>query len=535
MGITIPALLFLALVVLVVVVAIQRTMGKGDEQGDGADIIPYLVLALAMGVAGFALAELAATAFPGESFVFDPADNLATSLSALVVSAPFVIYFWRRQAQRREEHPTSAGWTLYLSVMELVFMTAFVVTAIMFVHGLFSEDPISSWPRMIVFGAIVVFHEIAARQTPPLSDAGELRRVIGAAIGLIPAVVGLAGLLFALVDAVDFVTEPATDPDLQPFAAMAIVGLPVWWYRWMRPWEAAPAGPRQTWTVLVSVGSLAGALGAATGIAVLVLQYLLVSTGPAASHLSPVPEMLTLTIVGSAVWAIHRSNLNDMGASSLAVYRYALAALGLGTAVAMAIGLTVTAFDRSLIVGGSPPDLVAFAVVLLTGIAVWLVFERRATRDTAETPAWPHRLYSLGVGIVFGLIAAGALITTLFILIRRLLGGAEDASMLEPATVLVYTALASWYLLTAYVRTRRDVPAEDRVAPFQVTIVCSHPGMVATKFPEQARLRVLHRGDDAGSIDEEMADEIVAAVDHRPSFVWVDADGFRVAPMRARD
>ena len=59
--------------------------------------------------------------------------------------------------------------------------------------------------------------------------------------------------------------------------------------------------------------------------------------------------------------------------------------------------------------------------------------------------------------------------------------------------------------------------------------------MIATKFPEQARLRVLHRGDDLGNVGEEMADEIVAAVGNRPSFVWVDEAGFRVAPMRVGD
>jgi hypothetical protein len=74
--------------------------------------------------------------------------------------------------------------------------------------------------------------------------------------------------------------------------------------------------------------------------------------------------------------------------------------------------------------------------------------------------------------------------------------------------------------------------AEDVVAPYQVTIICSHPGMIATRFPKQASLRVIHRGDDVGAIGDEMADEIVAAVDDRSSLVWVDEDGFRVAPMR---
>jgi hypothetical protein len=51
-------------------------------------------------------------------------------------------------------------------------------------------------------------------------------------------------------------------------------------------------------------------------------------------------------------------------------------------------------------------------------------------------------------------------------------------------------------------------------------------------FHEHARLKVIHRGDDLGIINAEMADQIVSAVANRPSLVWVDEDGFRVAPLR---
>jgi hypothetical protein len=52
-------------------------------------------------------------------------------------------------------------------------------------------------------------------------------------------------------------------------------------------------------------------------------------------------------------------------------------------------------------------------------------------------------------------------------------------------------------------------------------------------FPEQARLRVIYRDDDSGVIDDEMAARIVEEVGTRSSIVWVDADGARVAPVRA--
>ena len=530
-GLAIPALLVLAAVVLVIVIAIQRSNKPGAEKGDGSDIIAYLVLTVSMIVAGFALAELANTAFPGDRFVFDPADDLATSLAALVVSTPFLIYFWRRQADRRDLYPAANGWTLYLSFIELVFMTAFVVSAVTFVNGLISDEPASAWASAVVFGLIIVFHELATGRTPPLSEAGELPRVIGSAIGLITAAGGLFGSLaevFATLFGVG-------DVGWHPWLAMAIVGLPVWAYRWLRPWPSPRESvPRLAWTTAVTVGAMAVAVGSATSLLVLGLQYVVGDTQPAGSHFEPAPIALGLLFPSILIAIVHRRALGAERNTQIRFVDYAMAAIGLVTAVTAAIALTVVAFDRSLIVGGGVEDVILFATVMVVGLAQWWVFTRRTARgdEESEKTSWPRRIYHLGLGVGFGLVSAGALITTLVIVLRRLMVGETEGSLLTPLTIFIYTALATWYLLSAYARDRATMEREEMVAPFDVTIITSHPGMIAAKFPKQARLQVLHRGDDAGAIDDEMADAIVAAVANQPSLVWVDADGFRVAPRR---
>jgi len=74
-GLALLPLVAIVGVILLVVVAVQRSTKKGGgEKSGGADIVSYLVLALAMGVTGFALVELANTAFPGDRFIFDPAN-----------------------------------------------------------------------------------------------------------------------------------------------------------------------------------------------------------------------------------------------------------------------------------------------------------------------------------------------------------------------------------------------------------------------------------------------------------------------------
>lgn len=531
------AILLLLAVVLVVVIVIQRTMGDGQEGGSaGADIIAYLVLALAMGVAGFALRQLAATAFPGETFVFDPAQQVATSLSALVVSVPFLVYFWRRQARRRQVYPDAAGWTLYLSLMEITFTTAFVVWAVRFVSAIFDDGNTSTWTGMVVFGAIAVFHEVQARATPPMSEAGELRRVFGSAIGLVTATIGLVGTLAALFGGL-FTSMGMTlsDNGLHPWIAMLLVGAPIWWYRWWRPWDAEPSMPRIVWTVLVTTSAMAVTVGAVTAVLVMVLRELLEPASPV-NEFTQLHVAVALVIAGIPIWLVHRRLLHST--TGVLFYLYALALAGLGTSVGMASALTITAFSERVIVGGGTRSVATYATILVAGLTTWLVFDRRATAvetGQQQTLSWPRRIYTLGAGVVFALIATGSLITVIFIVLRRLLAGSDDGSLLQPASIFAFSGLAALYLLRSYARVRAHLPETEAIAPFNVTLICSHPGSIATRFPDEAKLRVLHRGDDAGIVNDEMAEEIVAAVANRSSYVWVDEDGFRLAPIRVAD
>lgn len=531
MGFAILPLLALVVVILLVVVATQRAMKKGGgTKSGGADLVSYLLLALAMGVTGFALVELANTAFPGDRFIFDPAQNVATSVAAIVVAGPFLVYFWRRQADRRVEYPQSAGWTLYLTAIELVFMTAFVVSAVFFIDQIISQTAFNGWASTIVFGAIVAFHDVAARRTPPRSDGWELPRVAGSAIGLITAAVGLTGSLATLLAPLLSLGGP---PELSPWLPMFLVGTPIWLYRWLPRWDGEPGPPRLVWVVLVDIVSFTAAVGTGSAVIVLTLQYLLGDTGAAADHFEALPELLATLITALAVWVFHRRLLGSERSSQLRSYEYGVAAIALVSAVLSAIGLTVIAFDRSMLVGGGANDVIAATVGLVVGLTIWLVFSRRRERGDPgeEAAAWPRRLYNLGLGVIFGLAAAAALITTLFILLRRIMGDDASTSLVVPFAIFLYTALAAWYLLAAYARDREATASDEVITPFDVTIICGHPGLIATRFPPQARLRVIHRGDDLGVIDEEMADQIVAEVNNRSSIVWVDEDGFRVAPM----
>jgi len=530
--------LILLLLIVVGGIALVRRFSSGRERGlsDHSDLIPYGLLALSVIAGGFALAELGRAAFPGDRFVFDTRQQVATSLATLVVAIPLAVYFWQRLAKRRAAHPASPGWTLYLTVINAVFVTSLVISAFRLLEWLLGEASAPAWGDVVVFGAIVVIHELAVRATPPLSDAADLPRVVGSAAGLIPLVVGLGGLLYWVVDRLYATLAPAAG-GLQPLTSLALVlvGAPVWAYYWLRPWPARAGAPRSAWTFITAVVGLSAAIGSVVAMLISVLLFLLTASDPAPAHFDSLPVEITILVMGILVWWHHRGRLGAERTDPVRAYEYAMAALGLATAVGLATALSTAALGGDLLVGASTDDIVAMAVALFSSLSVWWWFWSRVTRQPrpVEAVAWPRRAYLLGLGMVLGLVAAGALIGTLFVLFRRLLGATGGAdSPVWQASLFVFAGLAAWHLLVTYFKDRSLIDTGEVITPYQVTLICSHPGMIATMFPKEAKLEIIYRGDQLDPIDEETGVAIVETVGHRSSLVWVDEDGFRVAPAR---
>ncbi len=530
------SLLILGGIVIGVVAVVRRVMAKrGGGPSDAGDVIAYLLLALAVGVAAFALAELGQAAFPGDSFVSDTTQLVATALAGLVVATPIAVFLWRRQAERRVTFPRSAGWTVYLALIEAVFMTSFVVAMFNILNWILSDGSAPSWTDSLVFGAIIVFHEVATRRTPPQSDGADLPRVVGSAIGLIAAAIGLGGVLYWLLQTLYATLAPtAGGPDVGTWLAILLVGAPIWYLRWWTPWPHEPDAPRHVWMVMVAVASLATAVGSAAGIVLLTLDYLFGDTSSAAEHFEPLPAIFSVGMVGLLVWLHHRRRLGHERTDPIRAYEYSMAAIGLGSAIGSATALMTMAFGPADLVQPDADAVIAISTFLVFALVVWLWFWSKATKAPRELEAGstPRRFYLVGFAVVTGLVSAGALIGTLVVLFQLVLGSGEGESLAVQASLFVFAGLATWHLLHVNAQDREIIGSDEVVTPFEVTIICSHPGMLASLLPKEARTRVIYRGDETGTIDEETAAQIVDAVGHKSSIVWVDEDGFRIALTR---
>jgi hypothetical protein len=285
----------------------------------------------------------------------------------------------------------------------------------------------------------------------------------------------------------------------------------------------------------MATAGLSTLLGSVTFIVARTLIYLLTETAPAGPHFDFVPLAIAVAIMAALVWGHHRRLLGRERTDPVRAYEYSSTAAAMGTGVAATTALISAVFGEETIVGSTAANAIASAATLLVAFAVWYRFWGRAQRAprTIEAAGAPRRLYLLGTGVIMSLVGGGALIAALVFVFQALLGVESLSRAVLPMTALFLSAgAAAWHLLRTYTADRGLIESKEVVTPFDVTVICSHPGMLAARFPKEARVRVIYRADEMGQVDEEMADQIVSAVDNTSSIVWVDQTGFQVAPAR---
>ncbi len=537
------SLIFLLIVLGAIAGGVRLLARRKDAQpGGDLDLIAYGLLGIAVGITVFAVAQLGRAAFPGDDIVGLAGQRVASALAGLVVGAPIAFILWRRQAERRRRFPESAGWPIYLAIAEAVLTTSLVVVVVQLLNWLLLSGDSSSWTDVIVLGAAVGFHEWATREDPPGSDIADLPRVVGSAIGLITTAIGLTGILWSLLEYLYgtlFATAGRTE--VGEFLILLIIGLPLWIHRWFRPWQSEPAMPRKTWLAVTSVSGLSTAIGAVVVMLIAIVTFVFGDSRAAGEHFEFLPGAISVTAVALLIWVHHRGRMKaiaEVRENTLRSYEYMMTALGLSFAVGSLTGLAAVAISPTDIAGTDRPEvIVSLAITTLAAMAVWFRFwsKCQAADRVTESVAQPRRVYLLGMAVVAGLVAAQALIVTLFVVFQIVLGlDPSRQTLVTEGALAVIATLATLHLVQASKADRALHERAEVVSPFEVTVICSDPGTLATRFPKEARVRVLYRQDQVGMVTDEMADAIIETVEHRDSLVWVGEGTFEVAPARPR-
>ena len=528
-------LIFPLLLIAAIIVIVKAFSKKDQEPSEGGDLVAYGLLAIFVGGTVWALFLLGRAAFPGTGLVGTTRGDLAGALAGLIVAAPLAYYLWRRQDERRKEFPGSVGWPLYLALTDAVYLTWLVVYAVVIIAAIFGDNDFPRVTDVLIVAGVVGVHEWASRSDRPGSNISQIHRVVGSLIGLATLTIGAAILLYSL-----FVTVYGTfyanagDPLYEVGIGMSVVGAAVWAWRWLQPWSAAPDGTRLTYMVFVTYSSMVTLVGTATSIAVFVATFLLDRPVSPGSHFEPLTALLSVVIVSALVWWHHRPKLGAVRTDSVRSYEYLLIATGLGAAIGFGTSLVAVVFEGNTLIDSTATVAVSLVLGFTAAALLWWLFWTNAQEAPRhpEAASFPRRFYLLGMAIILGLTAAGAVVGVLLFIFQALFGlEPESSTLVIELTLSVLSGGAAYHLYTTY-KSDSGLRADRKGEPYSLTVITSHPGPLAEALPDEAKLKVIHRGDSIGAIDDEVAAQIVEATRGADSIVWVGEHGFETAPAR---
>jgi hypothetical protein len=283
-------------------------------------------------------------------------------------------------------------------------------------------------------------------------------------------------------------------------------------------------------------------------IIVSVITYFLDTSARDSSHFDLIPGAVSIGVVALLIWLHHRHRMDQWWKESqadadrepsrdktTAAYQYIMTAIGLSFALGSLTALVAVAFGSDIAGTQRSAAAVSLGIAALISVGVWLGFWSvcQAMDRPVESLIQPRRAYLVGMSIIVGLTAAQAIIASLVVLFQSLLGlDPSQMTLVTEGTLALLATGSTLHLVRANRADRALHQSDEVVLPFEVTIICSHPGQLAGRFPKEAKTRVIYRDDQLGVVTDEMASEIVAAVGTRSSIVWVGEGSFEVAPTR---
>lgn len=526
-----------------VLLARRRTSSQGTSP---AEIVTYLILAVATLITTNSISSLLEIVMPGDSVLIAGAEDLALSLSTLIVAGVVAVALWIAMERTTTDLARPAR-ELYLAVVNVVSMAVSAVGAVrvlLWAVGVGDFEP-SALADIAAFGGAWFIHE---RLRHPPEELDELRQVAGALLGLTLSSGGAFGVLFASFEAIVSSGQVIAGGDgfsdqLRIGLVLLVVGAPFFWWFWLRGLAGRPGTWRNGYSILVSIAAWFTAF---TASAVVVNRFAQWIVGLSEQASTSTSASAAVAIVAGLVYWHYRPVLGRERNLSIRIVEYVLSAIGLVAGAAAVVTLAAILGDNlfgsgTIVDSDSRLALGALVVLILSAVTVWRYWIKalQLADDPVERISPPRRATILILRVGFFLVAAGALIVVLYVLLRAALEG--DASQLsDDLTVAVPLVVVSG-LMVWHLAEQRTKPAPGSPAPVEsvavpaklgtVTVVATDPGPLPTMIQG---MRFLKRGDGIGIVDQARADEIVSAlasVTTSAAIVTVDGDGYTIVPI----
>lgn len=426
----------------------------------------YLTLLAVLLVATAGLAGSLGPLVDDARLVTDDSNQSALNLAMLLLGAPITAWLaisTRRRIAADHTELKSYGWMLFATVATIAPLTVAMFGAYRILLAVVQAEDFDGFAvtQAIVWGSTwYVVRRIDRTLLPAPRTA--LRDVLPALIGLGTSAVAVGQLTSGLVQRLfDVDTEAvfvSTNTQLHRGIALLVVGAAVWTLDWLHGLSSEVDS--EAWRfIVVLFGVTGGLVATVSSVAVAGYQVLVWLLGSpqsdvARTHFEALPGALGGVVAGVVTWWYHRSLLAQRRGERRAevdrVYEHIMAAGGL---VAAAFGVTILvvamieAITGTRLVRGDDAvnTLLLAGTLLAIGVPVWVVYWRTTTRrdDAEERGSITRRIYLVTVLGIAGLVALGAAIATVYLLLRDVFEGRADSSTLRSARYALATLFTS--------------------------------------------------------------------------------------------
>jgi hypothetical protein len=327
-----------------------------------------------------------------------------------------------------------------------------------------------------------------------------------------------------------------------------VVGVPVWWWYWLRHTRDSQRTPWWLGYTLL-IGVMGGAVSAIVGTGIMlfsVLEWVLGDVSvSAAAHFDLLPGAVAAFLIGAGAWAYHAHVLGKRDKRPRGevdrIYDYLLSAAGL---VVAAAGLTTLISVALMGISGSGSTVTdsgsaisTALTLLLIGVPLWWRYWSTIQRYRRSDPAGelhsiPRRVYILGIFGIAGIVAVVSLIVIVFIVVEDGLDGSLGANTLDSSAValaLLTTAGAlAWYHLAVFNEDRVVTPDAPSYVVDEVLLISATDTPLAQAVKDRigAKVRsvsVVPGGSSGETLDEAL--ETLEGETHRHVLVIHDGEG----------
>jgi hypothetical protein len=417
----------------------------------------------------------------------------------------------------------------------------------------------------------------------PTDDAKTVRRLyvyIASAAGLIMLAAGVGSVLHVIlreayegmVSLPAFLTRDETiwSNAMKEALAAGVVGAALWSTHWLRFARDDTRSDMRVFYlyVLALLGGVVTTLSGTGTILFGVLQWWFGTPqwDSAARHFQLLPGSISVVAVGGLLWSYHwavihheRAAAGELPAAQR-IYRYAMAALGLGALAAMlitliptVIAIMVTSAQEVLLGPDWWRDRIVLAVTLgLLGAPVWgyhwwAAQRSAATHGPEERNSLPRRILIYGVLGIGALAALGSVSHLVFTFLNAGLEDRLSLTLLREAKWSIGTLSAAlvitpyyWFVLLEDRELAEPVPERQR-ARKSITLLVAGDGHALVEQLEAAlevKVRVLQRIDEGAGLPQ-LTPETMAGLERRIGeapgervLLVADAQGVAVYPYR---